>query len=327
MHAIVSKIPMIKNVIVFLFILVIVPSVYSQFDAQISQYMLHQSAFNPAAVGQSKMIDVIGQHRLQWIGMPGAGSTTNFSINTPIKIKKQLHGVGLRFLDDRFGGFRNQALNLQYAYKKLLRFGDLSFGADVGFVSVGFAGDSVAQHKITLGEYHNQMTTDPDIPQVAVQGMAMDLNVGIMYSSRTWYAGASVKHINNPLINWDTNEFTVPSTVYLTGGFNYYLPNPAYIMRPSALIKTDFKNSQIDLSALIEYNNEIWGGMSYRLNNSVVLMAGMNITGGLSLSYSFDISNNKLITSNYGSHEVLLIYSFEYVFSRKKTKCKCIRHL
>jgi len=322
---IVSKIPMIKNVIVFLFLLVIVPSVYSQFDAQISQYMLYQTSFNPAAVGQ--MIDVIGQQRLPWIGMPGAGTTTNFSINTPLKINNQLHGVGIRFLDDRFGGFRNQALNLQYAYKKQLSFGDISLGVDLGFVSFGFSGDSVSQHKITLGEYHNQLSSDPEIPQVAVQGIAMDLSIGVMYTNKKWFTGVSIKHLNNPVINWDTNEFTVPNMLYLIGGFNYNLPNPDYSIKPSALIKTDFKNSQLDISALIEYKNKFWGGMSYRFNNSVVLIAGMNITKGFSVSYSYDISTNKLISSNSGSHEVLLIYSFEYIFSKTKTKTKSIRYL
>ena len=56
----------------------------AQFDAQSSQYMLNAPGFNPAAAGESGMMDITGQHRLQWVGMPNGGSTTIFNINAPV---------------------------------------------------------------------------------------------------------------------------------------------------------------------------------------------------------------------------------------------------
>jgi len=53
----------------------------------------------------------------------------------------------------------------------------------------------------------------------------------------------------------------------------------------------------------------------------------MNINGGLALGYSFDLATSRLITTNFGSHEIMLSYSFEYVFSIQNSKYKSIRYL
>ena len=92
-------------------------SLFSQFEAQLSQYMLNNNAYNPAAVGESNLIDVVGMHRINMISMPGGGSTTIFSINSPLKIGNKKHGFGLSFIDDKVGWFTNQSVSAQYAYK------------------------------------------------------------------------------------------------------------------------------------------------------------------------------------------------------------------
>jgi hypothetical protein len=89
-----------KVVLSLLFLLVCLWPVFSQFDAQLSQCMFHNSAFNPAAVGEGDMIQITGQHRIQWVGMPNAGQTTIFSINSPLKIENSHHGIWFRFLNE-----------------------------------------------------------------------------------------------------------------------------------------------------------------------------------------------------------------------------------
>ena len=118
--------------------------VFSQFEAQLSQYMFHTPTYNPASVGENQMINVSGQHRIQWIGMPGAPQTTYFTLNAPFKSgEKVTHGLGLKFLNDKIGAFTNQSAHLQYAYKRKIGNGTASLGMDLGFVSVGFVFDSI----------------------------------------------------------------------------------------------------------------------------------------------------------------------------------------
>ena len=89
-----------KVVLSLLLLLLSIGSAFSQFDAQMSQYMFHTSSFNPAAVGDGDMIQITGQHRIQWVGMPNGGLTTNFSISSPLKFENIKQGIGLSFLND-----------------------------------------------------------------------------------------------------------------------------------------------------------------------------------------------------------------------------------
>ena len=325
-----SEVPMKKVVLSILLLLISIGSVFSQFDAQLSQYMFHISSFNPAAVGEGNMIQVTGQHRIQWIGIPNAGQTTVFSINAPLKIANSSNGVGFTFLNDKVGQFINQSAHLQYAFKKKLGTGVLSIGADLGFVSLGFNnGDSIQdpKHIIPIGDYH-QISEDPEIPKSSVVGMSFDMNVGLFYSTPTYYAGLSYLHLNSPTVNWgDKSEFKEFGTLFLTGGYNLALANPKYVLKPSTLFKTDYSSWQLDLSSRLEYDNKYWGGLSYRVQDAVVVLAGINIAGGLSIGYSYDLPTSQIITVSSGSHEIIVMYSFEYIFGKRNNKYKSIRIL
>ncbi|MEI8084942.1 MAG: PorP/SprF family type IX secretion system membrane protein [Paludibacter sp.] len=298
-------------------------SVFSQFDVQLSQYMFHNSAFNPAAVGEDEMIQITLQKQFHWIGMPNAGQPFLFSINSPIKIGTSLHGVGFKVINDEIGLFTNTTYLLQYAYKKRIGVGMLSLGADIGGVSLGFRGDSTY---LPESEFHDK--TDPQIPKTSVKGMSLDLNVGLLYSTSKYYAGISYSHLNNPTVSWTDNiDFAIAGTMYFTGGYNWTLPDSKYVLKPSTLIKTDFSSYQLDASARLEYDNKYWGGLSYRLQDAVVILAGINISGGMSIGCSYDIPTSQIITVSKGSFEILGTYSFEYVFGKKKNKFKSIRIL
>jgi hypothetical protein len=105
------------------------------------------------------------------------------------------------------------------------------------------------------------------------------------------------------------------------------LTNPKYEFKPSLLLKSDLRTFQLDLSTRVEYDNKYWGGIAYRYQDAVVLLAGINVAGGLSLGLAYDIPASQLITISPGSLELALVYSFEYVFTKSKSKYKSIRIL
>jgi len=313
-----------KVVFCFLMLLLNISSASSQFDAQLSQYMFHNSSFNPAAVGESDMIQIIGQHRIQWVGMPNGPQTTVFSINSPLKIGNTLQGIGIKFLNDKAGLFTDQSAHLQYAFKKKIGVGVLSIGADLGFVSLGFRGDSV---RASESDYHN-ILGDNKIPTTSVAGMSFDMNLGVFYSTQKLYAGISYLHVNNPKVSWGNNiEFKQKGSLFFTGGYNLVIPETKFILKPSTLIKTDMSSVQCDLTGRLEYDYKYWGGLSYRIQDAVVFLAGINISSGLSIGYSYDLPTSQIITVSSGSHEILLMYSFEYIFGKKNSKYKSIRLL
>ncbi|HET7732432.1 MAG TPA: type IX secretion system membrane protein PorP/SprF [Paludibacter sp.] len=314
-----------KAILGILLSLLCLEPVFSQFDAQFSQYMFNPSAFNPAAVGEGDMIQAILQGRLQWVGMPNAGKTLVASINSPLKIGNGIHGVGFKFFKDVVGVFENTTGHLQYAYKKHIGVGVLSIGADMGFIQIGIKADSILARKITLGDYHD-LETDPAIPQVNASGQSFDMNIGAYYSTEKFYTGISYSHLNSPVIEWTDNAgINLKGTLFLTGGYNFSLPDTKYVFKPSGLFKTNFTTMQIDLSTRLEYDNKYWGGLSYRFQDAVVIMAGLKLASGLSVGYSYDIPTSRVASG--GSHEAVLIYSFEYVFAKRNSKYKSIRIL
>lgn len=302
-------------------------SVFSQFDAQMSQYMLNNSAYNPAAVGEGDLIKVLGYGRLEWLGFPNAGKIGGFSISSPLKIAGKKHGVGVNFVTDEVGLFSYKLGSFQYAFRTKLANGIISVGTSVGITTTGFRGDSVKNHNISIGDYHKIMN-DNAIPKTNVSGSGFDMNLGVFYSTPKYYAGLSITHLNSPTIKWgDKNEFKIKGTTYLTGGYNFTLLNPKYVVKPSCLIKTDFRALQIDLNSLLEYDEKYWGGLTYRVQDAVVFMAGINIASGLSLGASYDLPTSQILTVSPGSLEVVLFYSFEYVFGKSTSKYKSIRIL
>lgn len=297
-----------KAVLLLSFLLIMPVVLRAQFDGQVSQYMLNQAGFNPAAAGEAGMLDITGQHRLQWIGMPNGGTTTWFMANMPLKAADIKHYAGIRFGNDRVGLFTTQGVHFQYAYKLRIGKGALKLGLQPGFMSVGFSGDSVRMPKNPSSEYH-EGGSDPAIPTTALQGFGLDIGAGAWYTLGRAYAGISVSHLNAPVISWsDEHDFTPASTTYITGGYERILRNPRYVIKPSFLVQTDWRSWMAELSLLGFIDKQYWGGVSYRYGSAVVVMAGLTIANGLSLGYSFDIPASSIIRATWGSHEVLLSY-------------------
>lgn len=318
-----------KIVFGFLLAVICLSPLQAQFDAQFSQYMLHAAGFNPAATGRSGMLDVTGQHRIHWVGMPKGGSSTLFNINAPIKFAGREHGLGINFLNDEVGLFINQAVHAQYAFSLKVGKGKLRLGTQAGFLSIGFRGDSVRGPQNPIGEYHD-ISSDPAIPTSLTEGFGFDMGIGAWYTVGNAYAGISYSHLNQPVIEWtDTHDFRPAGTLYTTAGFSRTLQDPKYVLEPSVLFKTDFIAWQADLSMLIQYDRQFWGGMTYRWGDAVVLLAGLHIANGLSLGYSFDIPASQMIRASWGSHEVLLSYEFEVNLggSERRKNYKSVRIL
>ena len=77
--------------------------------------MYMPTAYNPAAAGEGDLMKVAGMHRMQYVNITNAPMTTYFSFSSPFVIGKTSHGAGVRFMNDRYGLFTNQALHLEYA--------------------------------------------------------------------------------------------------------------------------------------------------------------------------------------------------------------------
>ena len=308
--------------------------VRAQFDPQIGQYMFMRSVYNPAAVGEGDLMKVYGSHRMQFTGIMDAPMTTNFSFSSPFVIGKTSHAAGVRFMNDRFGLFSNQSFYAEYAYRIKLGKGYLSVGADLGFINLSFAVDSVnlkdVADLVKDHAYHN--ATDNAIPEASgqngVSGMGFDLGVGVYYSTPTWWAGVSYGHVTQPRLQWsDKAEVEVRGTFYAAGGYNWRLRDKKWVLMPSAMLQTDFAGWDVNLTMLAQLNNRYRFGLGYRIAGSVNVLLGMDIINGLQVGYTYELPANGLIRESYGSHELYLAYGFNVLKPKRTNRYKSVRYL
>ena len=66
---------------------------------------------------------------------------------------------------------------------------------------------------------------------------------------------------------------------------------------------------QYDINLRAVYNKQLWGGLSYRDQDALVVMVGMDYNN-YSFGYSFDRTLSDINTYTVGSHSVMIGYSF-----------------
>ena len=315
-----------KRYIVLLLGLIAVVTARAQFDPQMGQYMYMPTAYNPAAVGEGDLLKVAGMHRMQYVDITNAPMSTWFTFCSPFVIGKTRHGAGVRFLNDRFGLFTNQAFYAQYAYRQKLGKGYLSVGVDLGFVNVGFRGDSVNLKEME-DEYHD--ADDDAIPQGSKSGMKFEMALGIWYSTPVWWVGASYNHLTRPKVDWDDySDVKLVGTMYVTGGYHFRLKNNRdWMLTPSAMVMSDFVSWDVNLTLMCDYKDRYRWGLGYRIDGSVNILLGVDIIAGLQLGYSCELPTNKLMLESYGSHELYLSYGFDILKPKRTNKYKSIRYL
>lgn len=307
----------------------------AQTDPQLGQYMHLKAAYNPAAAGEDELMHIAGMHRLHTTGITDMPMTTYFTVSAPFHILNTHHAAGIRFLNDRYGLFSNQALHVQYAYRHKIGNGFLCVGIDLGFANIRFKADKLNLDSIANLEqdgYHRPQSEDNAIPQGSgkdgVTGMGFDLGLGLYYQTPQWWASVSYSHVNHAKINWsDRTFFTLNGTMYAAGGYNWRLPDRDWMLRPSAMLMTDFASWDVNLTLMAEVKQRYRFGAGYRVLGSVNLLFGVDIISGLQLGYTYELPANRLIKGSYGAHEIYLAYGLDILSPKRTNRYKSIRYL
>jgi type IX secretion system PorP/SprF family membrane protein len=315
-----------KKIFSFLYLLIIVKlAAFSQQDPQFTNNMFYKLGVNPGFAGAEGTISGIILNRYQWVGFEGAPKTLIFSADAAINAFGSPGGIGLNIVSDELGFEQNTQFNVNYAYIKTLEIGKLGIGLSVGLYNKSINGEWEVPED-NLGIY-TQPSSDPAIPQGEVSQMALDAGLGLYLSSNRYFAGASVTHINQAPIKFsDLASTYLVRHYYLMGGYNIKMSDPLFELRPSFLFKSDLASWQLDLNTNIVFNERFWGGITYRVQDAIALLLGMEMENGLRFGYSFDLVTSALSRYGYGSHEIFVSYSLNLERSRNQ-KYKSIRFL
>ena len=314
----------IKKLLLFACLLLCSLTAKAQFDAQFINYWALNGFYNPAYAGQTDKLNIYGTYSMQLAGFTNAPKSRYFGADMPFKFLNKKHGVGIGFFNESIGLFKNQRFWAQYSFKMKLLGGNLGIGAQIGALSISFDPDG-----IEFGGDESE-TNDPAFPSAAVNGMGLDLVLGVFYTHKLFYAGFSASHITAPSVHLgENNEMKIDPTLYLTGGCNIKTKNPLISIQPSVLLKTDMVAFKADLTARVLYTHEdktFYGGLSYSPTNSVSFLFGANIKS-INVGYAYELFTSKIGIGN-GSHDLFVSYSMDMNFMGKsKNKHKSIRIL
>ncbi len=292
-----------KYRIVFL-LFMISSSAFSQQDALFSQYMFNQVFYNPAWAGLDGTTYVSAAHRTQWAGYSssfdgddGAPSTQLFSFVAPLP--KGLSGAGLTIVRDQLGLTTNLEIQLALAYQKQLSFGTLSFGVR----------PSLFSHSINFDRFR---AVDPE-PGLTDRGkesqMRPDLAAGVYFTGSKFFGGVGFNHILRPSFDFSDSDLEnkLEPSLNFYGGYNYQVA-ANILLTPSVFVRSEFNTLSFDIGALATYKEIMWGGISYRLEEAIVLILGYSFLKdkSLRLGYSFDLVVQSQDAKQPTSHEITL---------------------
>jgi type IX secretion system PorP/SprF family membrane protein len=287
-----------------LFAMLCTSAIWAQQDVQFTQFANNKIFYNPGVIGSGDAICLSAAHRSQWVGFENAPTTQNFSANVPLDIIGG--GLSVNFTNDMIGFFQDITAGVGYGYQASLAGGTLGLGIRVDF----------RNKNVTSGVWAPPQTmNDPSLVQLGATSMATDLSFGTYYQRDNWYAGLSSTRLLETKDILTANGGTGNAQIrgqrhyYLMGGYDIDLQN-GFVLQPAMMVKTDLVTTQFDLNAAATYNNQIWGGVTYRVYDALSVMAGYQITKDLRATYSYDLTTSSLRNSSSGSHEIMMSYCF-----------------
>ena len=279
---------------------------------QITQYMMNNYAINPAVSSMYDYYQINSTIRNQWT-IEGAPRTT---VLTMYGKKNEHVGLGGMVFNDEAGSESRIGASASYAYSfsatKNIR---MSFALSAGF----------QQYKLCKtcleGESSQDLLLNGDVIR-SIPDAIFGFN---MYSDK-WYVGFSVPQLLTSKIELYSdavknafNTDSIPGNdvegngvfsrhYYALGAYNLAL-NSSWTLQPSLLFKSTSGSSQVDIGLKTDYNNTLWWGMSYKVNNDLSPLSalfGYTINQRYTIGYSYDLPTTDKSGIPGPTHEFLL---------------------
>jgi type IX secretion system PorP/SprF family membrane protein len=202
-------------------------------------------------------------------------------------------------------------VKLGYAYH--LNIGNAKIGIGV---NANFNNKSIDKNKLNPVDEN-----DPVLLGLSTDGvMISDMSAGVFLQKPRYYVAFS----STQLFETEKAPGTADGVIfyknrrhyYLTSGYDVVLPAfQGYVFTPSVFLKSDGNILQADINLMAKYNNKVWGGLTYRINDAVALLVGVAYKD-IEIGYSYDIPTSRIAAT--GSHEIMARYRFK--LEREKTR-------
>jgi type IX secretion system PorP/SprF family membrane protein len=314
-----------KDLTIILFLTLISFALKGQQVPLYNQYMFNGFLLNPAFAGSEGYTVYSLSAREQWIGFKDSPKTYALSGQTRL-MRRRFNivrnpdgttrykrgrsgnvGLGGYAFNDRNGLIDRTGLQFTYAYHISIGTSQLSFGLSAMAYQFKINWD-----KREGGQSIFRDGSDPLAGSLNNVLYIPDANFGTYYTSEPFFAGFSVTQLFESMIKFGGNGSELYSNYRMKRHYNVLLGTVRELKRselelePSVLMKgTEDLFMQFDINLRLIYDEKYWGGISYRTNNALIALAGVQ-AGKIYFGYAFDYAFNRINMQSFGSHELVI---------------------
>jgi type IX secretion system PorP/SprF family membrane protein len=272
-----------------------------------SQYLQHNSMYNPAAAGISNK-DMIGvSYRSMWASFPGNPRT--FMVYADAELEKMNAGIAGYVYRDETGPTSRTGLQLAYSYHVKSRNPNRKLGLGLELRALQFA--------IDKGKLSGSLVDDPVLAG-AENKFGIDAGAGVYYTNGKLSVGAAVSQ----LIQSKLELANVPNSkeggkLYRHYNFtaNYKIQTGENIYLIPNFMARVIENSpsEFDFGVKLDYQDKLWWGINWRMEQFWSLQAGFKILQRVGLTYSFDYYQTPIsvFSGGSGAHEIGLQFDLK----------------
>ena len=297
-----------------------------------SQYLMNGLMINPAMAGYDGYTAFNVTYRQQWLGFADAPRTYSAAFqsrlfrkshkivsnplsrgNMLIPSTKGRVGLGGYIVNDVNANVARTGLAFTYAYHIIMDNEQLSFGLSA----------KAFQYRINTDRLEFGEDGDPvmnsDFAKVAY---SPDADFGVLFNGINYFLGFSISNLLQTSVMIganDLSDFKTYRHYWLMGGYRFRISRDLEI-EPGTLLKSSENwNPQGDFSVRLYYLKDLWAGVSYRTNETMIAMIGVRFDN-VYFGYSFDWTFSDIGNYNYGSHEFTISVKMGDNSRRSKSK-------
>jgi type IX secretion system PorP/SprF family membrane protein len=264
---------------------------FSQENPLITQQWFSRINHNPASVGNSDAWDIFMVHRDQWRGFKNAPKTTLLNVHT--SINEFNSGIGLSLAYDVENPARTSILGkLLYSYRiNITEQSQLSFGLGVDITNRAL-------------DYTKHTLDNPNDPEKGIDKenkTSLGIDFGLEFTVERFAIGASVTNLGRTKKNLTS---FINGTQYYAYAVYKFPINEGLELSPTGTYVYGNYEHLLEFGATAFFNDRVWAGLVYRIDNAVCLLAGFRASI-FRIGYSYDYHTND--ARKFGAtHEIIL---------------------
>ncbi len=292
-----------RGLVFFIVWMLLVPgNTEGQRELMLSQYMHNRYTINNAFAGSREGLSIFGAFRKQWAGIQGSPQSQLLTGHMPLKNLNM--ALGIQAYNETIARSSQSGFSLSYTYRiRVNRHTWMGFS-----LSGGFSNFSARWSEIPI--------ENPEDPLFGTDESSMGPQAGFGWSiyNQRFFGGFSIPELFSHDFSYlDKTNFDLSQADYMLMGGYLFDAGSQLEFQPSFMLRYNpEKELPSDFSATLIYNRMIWGGLTWRTNNDVVALAGVQLLPQLRIVYSFDYSLDDIARFNKGAHEISIQYDFKY---------------